>query len=767
MDRPEEPDGREAAIDVAAGHDMNDASAEEMGALLQTSADIVASIPSGLFICRYEPPDGLLLTGSNPEAETLTGISAAKYGGRKVDELMPEARRSGLYAELIRVMQTGQPYRNDNFFYKDNRFDVVLRIRAFRIPRHCLGVAFEDVTERTRAYEILHASEKRYRFLFRHTPVMMHSIDNTGTIVNVSDHWLKTMGYTRDEVIGRKLTAFFTPESRRFAEETVLPAFFVSGVCHSVHYQVVKKSGETIDVLLSATAERSPDGAFQRSLAVITDVTPLKRAENEARRFTRAVEQSNSAILIANPDGIIEYVNPSYTRVTGRTDADVVGRHFLSIPVTRSTRQMYQRAWDTAKEHGFWNGIFQGKTKTGHRYITRMVITPVVDPAGRVLDYVVKADDITAEILLHRRMAEAEKQSAVGLLAAGVAHEFKNYLCGIIGNATFSLEEPDGPATCREMRRVLGMIVDIAERANHLATSLLSYSKAPTDKPHPQDLAAIVTQTLVLVETELRKSSIEVITHFEDIGAVNVAPGGIQQILLNLLINARQAIASHGVIMISLSRYGRVVFLTVADSGGGIPAEIRSRVFDPFFSTKGVWGGDEPGGSGLGLSVCRNIAEDHGGVLTVDSLTGIGTIFTLALPIDGPDTAGAGDGMDGNGFRRIILCTRNTDLIRRYLPEVTNQHCRLFWIESPAGKETAGNAADLLLWDDDSETNIPADQGMIDIPVAVIRGRSDRIAGRPVAAFFEDAPSLATIFEAVAAPSGSSDVATAEIREAD
>lgn len=767
MDKSEEPAGREEAMDIAAGCDMNDASAEEMGARLQMSADIVASIPSGLFICRYEPPDSLFLTGSNPEAETLTGISAATYGGHRVEELMPEARRLGLYAELIRVMQTGQPYRNDSFFYKDNRFDVVLRLRAFRMPRNCLGVAFEDVTERTRAYEVLHASEKRYRFLFRHTPVMMHSIDHAGTIVNVSDHWLTIMGYSREEVLGRKSTAFLTPESRRYAEETVLPAFFASGVCHNIHYQMVKKSGERIDVLLSATAERSPDGAFQRSLAVITDVTSLKRAEAEARRFARAVEQSNSAVLIAAPDGIIEYVNPAYTKTTGRSAADAAGKHFLSIPTAESERLVYQRAWNTAQERGRWSGIFKGQTKTGADYLARMTVMPVVDDAGTVLHYVVTADDITAEMQMQQHLAEADKLAAVGLLAAGVAHEFKNYLCGIIGNATFALDEADGPAAAREMRRTLTTIVDIAERANRLATSLLTYSKTPFDVRQPQDVGAIIMQTLALVETELRKSAIEVITHFGAVGAVMVTPGGIQQLLLNLLINARQAISSHGVIMISLSRCGRVVLLTVGDSGGGIPADIRSRVFDPFYSTKGVWGGDKPGGSGLGLSVCRNIAGDHGGQLMVDSLVDIGTIFTLVLPIDGPDTPGTGVGMAGNGFRRIILCTRDTNLIRRYLPEATTRLCRLFWTESPAGKESACNAADFLIWDDDSEPNLPVDQGLIHVPVAVIRGSSDRIAGRSVAAFFEDVPSLATILDAVVAPSRSPDVAPAGIREAD
>jgi PAS domain S-box-containing protein len=663
---------------------------------------------------------------------------------------MPEARRLGLYAELIRVMETGHPYRNDNFFYKDNRFDVVLRIRAFRMPRNCLGVAFEDVTERTRAYEVLHASEKRYRFLFRNTPVMLHSIDATGKIVNVSDHWLSTLGYAREEVIGRKSTAFLTPESRRYAEETVLPAFFASGVCHNIHYQMVKKSGETIDVLLSATAERSPDGAFERSLAVITDVTSLKRAETDARRFARAVEQSLSTVMIVNPEGRIEYVNRDFTALNHLKASDIVGRHFDVLALNAERREEYHRIWQVANERGAWSGTLQMKRPNGDISWGRGVISAIPDESGRVTGYLVTTDDVTAEIRLQQRLAEADKMSAVGLLAAGVAHEFKNYLCGIIGNATFSLDEPNDPAACREMRRTLGTIVDIAERANHLATSLLTYSKAPTHTRQSHDLGAIITQTLALVETELRKSSIEVITHFGETVAVKVTPGEIQQLLLNLLINARQAISSRGVIMISLTRCGNAVLLSVGDTGGGIPTEIQSRIFDPFFSTKGVWGEGEPGGSGLGLSVCRNIAGDHGGELMADSMAGIGTVFTLTLPIDTPGKTGALTPVATVTPRRVILCSRDTGLIRRYLPETAAQNCRLFWMRSSAGKETACNAANLLIWDDDLGADIPSDRQTIEIPIVVVRRRTDRVRPKSAVAVFEDTPPLSTILGAVA-----------------
>ena len=255
--------------------------AEALRESLQTSADIVASIPSGLQIYSFEPPDRFSLITGNPEAEELSGLRIGHHIGDDICRIWTQAREAGLFDEFIRVMNTGQTFATDNFPYQDARINCVFRIRAFRMPGSRLGVAFENITERTRAYEILRESEARYRFVYKHTPVIMHSTDPDGRIISVSNYWIEAMGYDRHEVIGRNAIDFLTPESRRLAREQVLPEFLRTGSCTNIPFQMVKKNGDVIDVLLSAVVERDVAGQTIRSLAVMIDVTELKRSESK------------------------------------------------------------------------------------------------------------------------------------------------------------------------------------------------------------------------------------------------------------------------------------------------------------------------------------------------------------------------------------------------------------------------------------------------------------------------------------------------------
>ncbi|MGA7935991.1 MAG: PAS domain S-box protein [Kovacikia sp.] len=187
-----------------------------------------------------------------------------------------------------------------------------------------------DRIDRSRAEEALQESETRYQSLYNNTPVMLHSIDAQGRLVGVSDYWLSSLGYERSEVLGRKSVEFMTTESRRYAETVVLPEYFRMGSCKDISYQFVKKTGEVIDVLLSAIAEKDPQGGIIRSLAVLTDIT--ERRETEERllqteaQYRSIFESVRDGLVINDPDtGVVVEANPAFCRMHGYTREEFVG----------------------------------------------------------------------------------------------------------------------------------------------------------------------------------------------------------------------------------------------------------------------------------------------------------------------------------------------------------------------------------------------------------------------------------------------------------
>ncbi len=193
--------------------------------------------------------------------------------------------------------------------------------------------AFNQMAEQLKqTIDQLNQSRNKFSILYNNTPVMLHSIDRTGTLVEVNDHWLKTMGYERSEVIGRPVTDFYTEASRKYAREVVQPAFFRDGAVQDISYQFVKKKGDLVDVLLSATGERDANGNVVRSLAVIEDMTERKRAEEalraSERRYKAIVEDQAEFVVRFLPGGIMTFVNDTLCRYLSMKREDLLGKSY-------------------------------------------------------------------------------------------------------------------------------------------------------------------------------------------------------------------------------------------------------------------------------------------------------------------------------------------------------------------------------------------------------------------------------------------------------
>ena len=236
-------------------------------------------------------------------------------------------------------------------------------------------------------------------------------------------------------------------------------------------------------------------------------------------------------------------------------------------------------------------------------------------------------DQVTS---LQRQLIQAQKMSSVGVLASSITHEFNNILMTVINYAKMGVRHKDAATRDKSFDKILAA----GHRASKITTGMLSYAKQQGDRRESMDLVPLVEDVLVLVEKDLQRYRIRLTTQFETHPFAAVNSGQIQQVLLNLIINARQAMEQGGNLTISVrsnSEQGQAE-ISIRDSGCGIPPDKLRRIFEPFFTTKSV---DEQGqgGTGLGLSLAKEVMESHGGRIRVESAVGSGTTFTLKFPL--------------------------------------------------------------------------------------------------------------------------------------
>jgi len=367
------------------------------------------------------------------------------------------------------------------------------------------------------------------------------------------------------------------------------------------------------------------------------DKTKSINQAQELKKLSMAVSQSSNFVCITDTEGSIEYVNPAFTKIIGYSMVEVIGKPTSILKSGKHDKQFYRQLWETIGNGKTWSGVIHNRKKNSELFWAKETITPIFDEKHKIINYLSIGADITNELLTQQKLIESDKLAAIGTLAAGVAHEFKNYLGGIIGNASFAVDELDDEKGIEVARETLTEIIEMGEKANDVAMSLLSYSRSNPEDKKMENMQEIINKSTHLVAKEMKSNDIEIVTHFDKVPPVEVSASKIQQLLLNLLINAQHAIKSNGVITLALLNKEDRLELKVADTGSGISEDIINKIFDPFFSTKGVWGKDEVVGTGMGLSICRNIAREHDGDLTVESALGIGTTFTLVLPLQNED----------------------------------------------------------------------------------------------------------------------------------
>ena len=534
---------------IVEGRDISDK--RESEALLRLVTDnlpfLVAYVDSGL---RYR--------FINRTGAAWYARSAEEVVGRTTSDVLGQAGYPGLKTHLVGASKGQSQAFEERVTYPDG---ITRVIQGIYVPdrddsgdvRGFIAIAI-DITERKQSEDALRDNEERYRRLYNKTPIMLHSIDGESRLLSVSDFWLDKLGYARDDVIGRKSIEFLTPESRSKAVNDVIPEFLRTGLCTDIEYQMVSRSGEIIDVLLSAIAERDENGDVVNSLAVLTDITDRKEVE--------------------------------------------------------------------------------------------------------------------------RQFVQAQKMESVGQLTGGLAHDFNNLLGVVMGN--LQLIERSVKDNEKAKRRIATALQAVDKGAD-LTRRLLAFARRQNLETKTVETGPLLAEMCHMLRLTLG-GSVELECHVpDDIPGIRTDPNQLQSAILNLAVNARDAMPDGGKLTIEATTVdidsdyaerdseiapGTYVVIAVTDTGEGISADKAGKVFEPFFTTKEVGKG-----SGLGLSTIYGFMRQSGGQIQISSEEGVGTTVRLYVPIatdiDVPATGAEGeDGAPISGGTEKVLIVEDQDEVR-------------------------------------------------------------------------------------------------------
>ncbi len=452
------------------------------------------------------------------------------------------------------------------------------------------------------------------------------------------------LGYSPHEIINKKsFLEFLAPESLELVKTRYEAR--IRGEDIPSHYEmyIINKAGKRI--VLEAYIQRIIYDGSPATMGFYIDITQRKLLEEEMQSNLRtqkelitALNYAPEAIIITDPKGVVRYVNPAFTTITGYTFGEIVGKKISILKSDEYPIGFYRKMRAVITAGKKWEGKLTGKRKDGSLYKTSLVIAPVFDESGRISAYIGIMRDVTKEEKFNEQMFHTQKMDAMGLLASGIAHDFNNILGGILGYVELlKVKTKD-----EEVKKILSSIEKAGDRAKELIDKLLFFSRKNKGEKESVDVNIHVKNVIDIISRTMPKNvKIELDLDEESPLYIKGNATQMEQVIMNICINAFQAMEKEGGELtvqtkkffpddeFLSSHYGfenrEYVLLSISDTGCGMDEETKKRIFDPFFSTK-------KNGTGLGLSTAYAIVESFGGRIVVYSEKGKGTTFNIYLP---------------------------------------------------------------------------------------------------------------------------------------
>jgi len=619
---------------VFGDHSVRHAASQALRESEDRYRDLVES--SQALICTHDLEGRLLSV--NAVASRITGYSIEALLRMSVSDLLvPRARPlfSGYLAEIRATGHARGTLRIQTACGEIRLWDYQTTLRTEGVPVPVVRGMAQDITERRRAEESIRVQAH----MLDSVGQAVIATDTSGIITYANRFAEELYGWTRAEITGRNIMDVTFPQASHEQGEQIMTRL-QRGETWSGESLVQRRDGTTFPAAVTDSPLLNTHGKLVGIIGISSDITERKRVEAEQRVQSAALNASVFPVMITNRNGTIEWANPAFTTLTLYSVEEAIGKNpgaLLKSGV--HDRGFYEHLWQTILAGNVWRGEITNRRKDGSQYVEDMAITPVKDAGGAITHFIAIKRDLTKDKELQAQFLQSQKMEIVGQLAGGIAHDFNNLLTVINGTADLAA------ANVGAGDPMLADLQDIQRagaRAASLTQQLLAFSRKQIMKRDVVNMGALAENLRDMAQRLIGEQINLVVTRAMDVGNVLADPGQMEQVIMNLVVNARDAMPTGGTLTVEARdveldaafvamhpsvQPGPHVMLAVSDTGAGMDEVTRQRIFEPFFTTK------EPGrGTGLGMATAYGIVKQSGGSIWVHSAVGKGTTVTIYLP---------------------------------------------------------------------------------------------------------------------------------------